>query len=55
MFLLLFSYKLTEEGREMVEHCGVRVGEERLVPVDAVRGMRWVSRYTAGRVWRGGR
>ncbi|CAI7996420.1 DNA polymerase subunit gamma-1 [Geodia barretti] len=48
-------YKLTEEGTEMVEHCGVRVGEERLVPVDAVRGMRWVSRYTTGRVWRGGR
>ncbi|CAI7996422.1 DNA polymerase subunit gamma-1 (Fragment) [Geodia barretti] len=47
-------YKLTEEGTEMVEHCGVRVGEERLVPVDAVRGMRWVSRYTTGRVWRGG-
>ena len=49
------SYKLTEEGRRMVEHCGVYVSPEGLVAVDDVRGMRWVSRYTDGRVWEGGR
>ena len=41
----------------MVECRGVEVGPETLIPVDdpAVRSMRWVSRYTKGRVWEGGR
>ena len=40
-----------------MEEGGVQVGEEGLIPVDhrAVRGSRWVGRYTDGRVWTGGR
>ena len=41
----------------MVEHCGVCVGPDGLLAVDdrAVREMRWISRYSEGRVWEGGR